>query len=67
MRSIRTLMLCGLCACFAAALSLGCDTTSHKTVRTYEYDDTPTEKRSESDKLDSEYKMESEGEMKGRD
>ncbi len=67
MRSIRTLMLCGLCAFIAGALSLGCDTTSHKTVRTYEYDDTPKEKRSESDKLDSEYKMESEGEMKGRD
>ncbi len=43
-----------------------CETSSHKSVKTYEYnDDPPPEKRSESKELDSDWKMESEGEMTG--
>lgn len=65
MRSLRKMMLCGLGACVVLCFALGCESSSHKTVRTYEYNDAPEKKRSESDELDSEYKMESEGEMKG--
>ena len=53
----------GLAAFCLAGLAFGCETSSHKTVRTYEYSDEPTSKRSESQELDSEYKMQSEGEM----
>ena len=67
MRLMKHLLTVGLVACFATVLALGCAKSSHKTVRTYEYNDEPPQKRSESDELDSEYKMQSEGEMKGVD
>ncbi len=53
----------GLAVTFVAGPAVGCATSSHKSVRTYEYTDEPAQKRSESDELDSEYKMQSEGEM----
>lgn len=54
----------GLAAVCVAGLAVGCETSSHKSVRTYEYNDQPPpEKRSQSDELDSEYKMQSEGQM----
>ena len=54
---------CGLAVFFVAGFVMGCETSSRKTVRTYEYKDEPPPKRSQSDELDSEYKMQSEGEM----
>jgi len=53
----------GLAVLFIAGLVVGCETSSHKTIRTYQYNDEPPPKRSQSDELDSEYKMQSEGEM----
>ena len=52
-KAIRLTTSALLVAGFALA---GCQTSSHKSVRTYEYADEPTQKRSESEKLDSEYK-----------
>ena len=57
----------GIGALCAFGLVAACETSSHKEVRTFEYDNEPPEKRSESKQLDSDYKMQSEGEMKGRD
>ncbi len=55
--------------CLAAGLSVGvgCKSSSHKSVRTYEYNNEPKQPdphaRQRSDELDSEYKMVSPGEM----
>lgn len=43
--------------------SLACATSSHKSVRVYEYDDEPPRDRQMDNQLDSEYKMVSPGEM----
>lgn len=61
-RMMRAFAL-GLGACVVFGLSIACETSTHTSTRTYEYNDEPVQKRSESNKLDSEYKMQSEGEM----
>ncbi len=61
-RMMRAFAL-GLGACVALGLSIACETSTHTSTRTYEVNDEPVQKRSESNKLDSEYKMQSEGEM----
>lgn len=45
--------------------SPGCESSSHSSVRTYEYSDEPQRDRQQDDQLDSEYKMVSPGEMTG--
>ena len=64
-RMMRAFAL-GLVSCVAFGFSVACETSTHTTTRTYEYNDEPVQKRSESNKLDSDYKMQSEGEMTGR-
>ncbi|MHC5110387.1 MAG: hypothetical protein ACYTHJ_10970 [Planctomycetota bacterium] len=56
-----------LCAMFTLGLVIACESSesSHKVTRTRTYDDEPEQKRSESDELDGEYKMQSEGDMTG--
>lgn len=55
--------------CLAAGLLtvVGCKSSSHKSVRTYEYNNEPQQPdphaRQQSNELDSEYKMVSPGEM----
>lgn len=65
MQMLKKMVLGGASVLMAVTLLMGCESSSHKSVRTYEYNDEPQQKRSESNKLDSEYKMQSEGEMKG--
>lgn len=49
-----------------AGLALGCRSSSHRSVRTYEYDEEPApEQREEPAGADSEYEMVSPGEMVG--
>ena len=48
--------------CFSC-LSGGCQTSSHKSIRTYEYSDEPHPVRSTDDELTSEPQMQSPGEM----
>ena len=61
---LSVLMLC------VAALPVGCARHSHKSVSTYEYNNEPARAepvdRQETNELDSEYKMVSPGEMRGR-
>lgn len=52
-----------LAAVIASVGSIGCESSSHKSIRTYEYDDAPARDRQQDDQLDSEYKMTSPGEM----
>jgi len=59
------LSVCVITVVSLAIGPLGCRTSSHKSVRIYEYDDQPQEDRQQSDELDSEYKMVSPGEMVG--
>jgi len=69
-RSVMMRIVRVLCLLLAAALLLApataCESSTHTVTRTTTYDDEPQQKRSESDQLDSGYKMQSEGEMKGR-
>jgi hypothetical protein len=53
-----------LAAFCLTVLAVGCETSSHKSVRTYEYsDEPPPEQQSQADEFESEYEMQSEGEM----
>jgi len=58
----------GVCALALICLvsgSAACRTSSHKSVRTHEYDDGPQRDRQMDEELDSEYKMVAPGEMTG--
>ena len=64
-RILRAFLL-GVFAFCALSAAPACRSTSYKSVRVYEYNDEPQpqeQKRSENDELDSEWKMQSEGEM----
>ncbi len=57
--------LCLLTGAAALIGVAGCETSSHKSVRTYDYNDQgrPTERANEAEEQDSEYHMVSPGEM----
>jgi len=53
-----------LCILGLVVMVAGCATSSHRSTTVREYNDEPQpEKRSESDELDSDWKMQGEGEM----
>ena len=53
----------GLVVAFVAGFAVGCESSSRRTVRTYEYDDRPDSMKAEEKEPDSVYEMQSEGEM----
>ncbi len=65
MRRYLNALACGIAAMCLFGGSPGCKTSSHTSVRTYEYNDEPQRDRQKDDQLDSEYKMVSPGEMTG--
>ena len=65
MRNWTRLCVCLFVAASLIGMSAGCASSSHKSVRVYEYDDEPPRDRQVDDQLDSEYKMVSPGEMVG--
>lgn len=61
---VRRMAWCGLLVTGFVFLP-ACEQSTHRSTRVRTYNDEPEEKRSESDELDGEYKMQSEGEMSG--
>ena len=53
----------GMTAACLFGASVGCATSSHTSVRTYEYSDEPQRERVADDELGCEYQMQSPGEM----
>ncbi len=52
-----------LAAVALIGFAAGCATSSHKSVRTYEYDENPPPERQEESESGSDYEMTSPGEM----
>jgi len=65
MRTVPKLLGCAMLALTALVGVAGCETSSHKSVRTYDYRDEgrPTERANEAEEQDSEHHMVSPGEM----
>ena len=65
MRNVQKLLACTMLALTALVGVAGCETSSHKSVRTYDYRDEgrPVQRENEAEEQDSEYHMVSPGEM----
>jgi len=65
MRHSAIKLIAGLVTAALTCGPLACKTTSHKSVRTYEYGEEVEPDRQQTDELDEDYKMVSPGEMTG--
>ena len=62
---MRRYVRVAMTALLAAGLAVGCASSSHKSVRTYEYDEEPPPEQKQPEVGSAEYEMVSPGEMVG--